>query len=109
MPCTKGGIVMPHLRLRLVPFLAGSLLVSNLALAAALKTYQVTGPVLEINAEKIVVQKGSERWEIARDALTRMPSDVKVGDKVTIEYRMMATRVESKGIAKSDSTAPKKK
>jgi hypothetical protein len=93
----------------LAAFLALGIVFSSVSLAASLKTYQVTGPVLEINAEKIVVQKGSERWEIARDAMTKMPSDVKVGDKVTIEYRMTATKVESKGAAKRDAALPKKK
>ena len=32
----------------------------------AAKTYQVTGPVLEVTDTKIVVQKGSEKWEIDR-------------------------------------------
>ena len=44
---------------------------------AAPKAYQVTGPVLEVNESSIVVQKGNERWEIARDAKTlrgRRPS-----------------------------------
>ena len=48
--------------------LAGGLLLSTFAFAATAKTYQVTGPVLEINSDMIVVQKGKDRWEIARDA-----------------------------------------
>jgi hypothetical protein len=66
---------------------------------AATKTYQVTGPVLEVNDAMIVVQKGNERWEIARDASTKITGDVKVGAKVTIEYRMSATSVEVKPAA----------
>ena len=61
--------------------------------AAAVKTYQVTGPVLEVKADMIAVQKGSDRWEIARDASTKITGDLKVGSKVTIEYRMSATSV----------------
>jgi hypothetical protein len=37
------------------------------ALAAGPKTYQVTGPVLEVKEDLIVVQKGKEKWEIVRD------------------------------------------
>lgn len=62
----------------------------------ATKTYQVTGPVLEVTNDSIVVQKGKEKWEIARDAMTKMDGTPKVGDKVTIEYRMAATSVEAK-------------
>ena len=66
------------------------------ALAAQPKTYQVTGPVLEITADVITVQKGSEKWEIARTADTKVTGDLKKGEKVTIEYRMTAATVEDK-------------
>lgn len=59
--------------------------------AAAVRTYQVTGPVLEVKPDMIVVQKGNDRWEIARDGSTKITGDLKVGSKVTIEYRMTAT------------------
>lgn len=68
-----------------------------LSLQAAVKTYQVTGPVLELRADAIVMQKGSDRWEIARDGATKITGDLKVGSKVTIEYRMTATVVTVKG------------
>ena len=64
--------------------------------AAPPKTYQVTGPVLELTADTIVVMKGKDRWEIARDASTKVTGDLKVGSKVTIEYRMSAASVEVK-------------
>jgi len=72
---------------------------------AALKTYQVTGPVLEVSADKIVVENNKERWEIARDAGTKVTGDLKVGSKVTIEYRMTATAVD----VKADTAKPAKK
>jgi hypothetical protein len=87
-------------RLPVLATLAAGLLISALASAATAKTYQVTGPVLEINNDMIVVQKGKDRWEIARDGSTKVPADLKVGDKVTIEYRMHATAVEVKAAAK---------
>lgn len=48
----------------------------------------------------IAVQKGSDRWEIARDPSTQVKGDLKVGAKVTVEYRMTATQVEVKPAAK---------
>jgi hypothetical protein len=66
------------------------------AFAAQPKTYQVTGPVLEVTDDIIVVQKGSEKWEIARTADTKVTGDLKKGEKVTIEYRMTAAKVEVK-------------
>ena len=66
------------------------------ALAGPEKTYQVTGPVLEVTGAKIVVQKGKDKWEIARDASTQVKGDLKVGAKVTIEYTMAATSITVK-------------
>ena len=82
------------------------LLVAGLLLTAGArgmtaKTYQVTGPVLEVSNDMIAVQKGKDRWEIARDPSSKVPANLKVGDKVTIEYRMTATSVEVKPAAAS--------
>ena len=76
------------------------LLTVSLALAAGPKSYQVTGPVLEITNDVITVQKGKEKWQIARDKDTKIKGDLKVGAKVTIEYTMKAASVEVKGDAK---------
>jgi hypothetical protein len=64
--------------------------------AGSTKSYQVTGPVLEMTDTMIVVQKGKERWEVARDASTKINGDVKVGSKVTVMYTMTATEVDAK-------------
>jgi hypothetical protein len=66
---------------------------------AAAKTYQVTGPVIALTDDTITVKKGNDPWEIARDATTKIPAGLKVGDKVTIEYRMSATSVDVKPAA----------
>ena len=60
------------------------------------KTYQVTGPVLELTDTKIVVQKGDEKWEVARTPGTKVDGTLKVGAKVTIQYTMTAKSVEVK-------------
>ena len=52
------------------------------------------------------VLKGKDKWEIGRDAGTTMSGDPKVGDKVTVEYRMTATKVDTKSGGKA---APKGK
>ena len=70
------------------------LVMVSLAFAGSLKTYQVTGPVLEVKDDVIVVEKGKERWEIARDKATKVTGDLKVGAKVTIQYQMKATEIE---------------
>lgn len=78
--------------------------VSFSASASTSKTYQVTGPVLEVSDSKIVVQKGSEKWEIARTPESKIPADVKVGSKVTVQYTMSATDVVSKDAADKKET-----
>jgi len=76
---------------------------------AATKTYQVTGPVLEVTNDMIVVQKGKERWEVARDAGSKITGDVKVGSTVTIQYRMTAVSVEAKASKAAPAKAAPKK
>lgn len=80
-----------------------------LAFAAQPSTYQVTGQVLAVGDDTITVQKGTEKWEIAKAADTKMEGGdaVKVGDKVTITYRMTASKIELKP-AKSAKTAKTK-
>lgn len=68
--------------------------------AGSLQNYQVTGPVLEVRDDAIVVEKGKEKWEIARDKETKVAGDLAVGSKVTIQYQMRATSVEVKPDAK---------
>ena len=58
--------------------------------------YQVTGPVLDVTNDKIVVEKNKEKWEIERDKDTKVTGDLKKGSKVTVQYRMTATTIESK-------------
>jgi hypothetical protein len=88
------------------------LLIVSFAWAAGPKSYQVTGPVLEVKDDVIVVQKGQDKWELAKDASTKVTGDLKVGAKVTIQYTMKATEIEVKEApkaAKPAKEAPKKK
>jgi len=71
-------------------------LLTPAAFAKMAKKYQVTGTVTEVTDEVITVQKGDEKWEIARDAATKLEGKLAVGQKVTIEYRMTATDIEAK-------------
>jgi hypothetical protein len=99
----------------LFSLLAAASLALSTAFAAGAKTYQVTGPVLEVTDAMIAVQKGKDRWEINRDANTKVTGDPKVGEKVTVTYTMSATGVEvkvgkgAKKEAASPPGSPKKK
>jgi len=92
--------------MRLAAALTGiALLAASTAFAGGTKTYQVTGPVLEVKDDMIVVQKGKEKWEVARDKETKITGDLKVGSKVTVMYTMKAATID----AKADTKAEKKK
>ena len=92
--------------MRLTAMLAGiTLLASSTAFAAAPRTYQVTGPVLEVKDDMVVVQKGKEKWEIVKDKDTKSTGDLKVGSKVTVTYTMKAATID----VKNDAKAVKKK
>lgn len=87
---------------------ASAILGFSIPAGAAGSTYQVTGPVLEATPTKIVIQKDTEKWEIARTADTKITGDVKVGSKVTVQYTMTAATIEVKP-DKAAAAKPEKK
>ena len=88
---------------RLLGLIILSLFFATAAMAAGPKDYQVTGPVLDVNNDVITVQKGTEKWEIARDKDTKVDGDLKKGSRVTIKYKMIASSIEVKAATKSKS------
>ena len=72
------------------------LTLNSINAAPPVKSYQVTGPIVELTDTKIVVQKGDEKWEINRTPDTKVDGALKVGAKVTVHYTMTAKSVESK-------------
>jgi hypothetical protein len=92
---------------RLFGFLVMALFLSAASLAAA-KDYQVTGPVVDVKDDAIIVKKGTENWEIARDKNTKTSGDIKKGDRVMIKYKMTATSIEAKEPAKAKTDAKAK-
>ncbi|MBU5635865.1 hypothetical protein KOM00_03885 [Geomonas sp. Red69] len=95
--------------MKLIAALTGITLLAATTVYAGPKSYQVTGPVLEVKDDMIVVQKGSEKWQIAKDKDTKVTGDVKVGSKVTIMYTMKAASIEAKdGAAKPEKKEKKK-
>lgn len=78
-----------------------ALFAATAAFAGPVKSYQVTGPVLEVKEDMIVVQKGTEKWEIARDKDTKVTGDLKVGNKVTVKYSMKAATIDVKAEGKA--------
>jgi hypothetical protein len=66
---------------------------------AAAKSYQFTGTVKAVDGTSLTVEKSAkETWqfELNKDVKGGAP---KVGDKVTVYYKMVATEIESKPAA----------
>ena len=75
---------------------------------ACVDDFQVTGTVSAIDDSSITVMKGKERFQIARDKDSKMTGDApKVGDKVTVHYKMYAVSVESKAAAPAKASKKK--
>jgi hypothetical protein len=90
----------------ILPYLVIATGLASSAMAQTVSTYQVTGPVLEVSDAKIVIQKGKGKWEIARTPGTKVTGDLKVGEKVTVQYSMTATAVEVKPEKEKKAAAP---
>jgi hypothetical protein len=72
---------------------------------AAAKAYQFTGTVESNDGGILTVKKSAtDTWTFSTDASTK--GTAKVGDKVTVYYKMIATEIEAKPAA---AAAPKKK
>jgi hypothetical protein len=79
---------------RIAIFAVALALVASVAFAG--KTYQFTGKVLEVKENVIVVDKKGEKFEMTKDANTKIKGDLKVGAKVTVQYESRATEIEVK-------------
>src|SRR5438093_11578844 len=84
---------------------AANLVFCSAAFAAGVKTHEVTGTVLETTPTKLVIQKGTERWEIDLDPQTKVSGEIKVGAKVTITYAMSATKIDAGPLTKLKAAA----
>jgi len=88
-------------------------LMSSTAALAAGKSYPLVGQVAEITSSKITVIGGNKKkWEIARDANSKVPADIKVGSIVVVNANLTAEEVVDKTPkavatpAKTDAKAP---
>lgn len=71
------------------------------------KTYQFTGTVKAIDGGTFTVEKSvKEVWTFSTDKDTK--GTPKVGDKVTVYYKMVATQIEAKPAAEAKPKTPKK-
>ena len=80
---------------RITVAVVAMVLVASVAFAG--KTYQFTGTVLEVKDNVIIVDKSGEKFEMSKDASTKVKGDLKVGAKVTVKYESRAAEIEVKG------------
>ena len=90
----------------LAVLLATAILGAALGWAAAAASYQKTGTVKEVAGDSFTLDLGKDgEWRFYTDGGTAGKDALKAGDKVTVTYKQVATKVERKGAAK----APAKK
>jgi len=89
---------------------ATAVLGAALGWAAAAASYQKTGTVKEVAADSFTLDLGKEEWRFYTEGATAGKEALKAGDKVTVTYKQVATKIESKGGAKKEAAkAPAKK
>jgi hypothetical protein len=75
--------------------------------SAADKTYQFTGMVKSNDGGMLTVEKSAkETWTFSTDKETK--GTAKVGDRVTVYYKMVATEIENKPATSKSSPSKKK-
>lgn len=73
-------------------------------------TNSVSGPIVSIDANTIVMTqgKGKEKYVIRRNADSKVEAGLKVGDVIQVEYYMTATTAGPKKEKEKKEKAPKK-
>ncbi len=84
-------------------------LMTAVAYAAQDGIRKATGELVKITAESVVIKKGKGEMVITRDPSTNVTGNLKVGEKVTVEYKMIATSVAVKDPTSSKKKSTKKK
>lgn len=76
--------------------LGATLLGTVIGWAAAAATYQKTGVVKEVAADTFTLDLGKEEWRFYTDGTTQGKDVIKAGQKVTVSYKQVATKIEAK-------------
>ena len=84
-------------------------LMTAVAYAAQDGIRKATGELVKITAESVVIKRGKGEMVITRDPSTNVAGNLKVGEKVTVEYKMIATSVAVKDLTSSKKKSTKKK
>lgn len=99
------------MRIRTLSITLSALLLGGiLGFAAAAKAYEKTGTVKAVEADGFELDLGKEVWRFYTDGSTAGKDALKAGQKVTVTYKQVATKIEAKGDAKkADAKKPEAK
>jgi len=75
-------------------FLLAWTLMASLPAAAEPKTVRITGLVSDVRDDMVVIDKGKDRWEVARTPGTAVKGNLQKGARISIEVRMSAAAIE---------------
>lgn len=75
------------------------------ALAGPGKTYPVVGTAVEVDSQYVVVESEGKKVQVDRVGATQITGDLKVGDKVSAEYTMVAKEIKVTSSAKPATPA----
>ena len=84
----------------LVVLSAVTVLGAALGWAAAAAKYQKTGIVKELSGDSFTLDLGKEEWRFYTEGGTSGKEALKVGNKVTVTYRQVASSIEAKDAKK---------
>ena len=98
------------MKMRTLGITLSALLVGGIiGYAAAAKAYEKTGVVKSVEADGFELDLGKEVWRFYTDGSTAGKDALKAGQKVTVTYKQVATKIEAKGEAKKADAKPAKK
>lgn len=60
----------------------------------SIRPIRITGQVADVRDDVVVIQKGKERWEVARHPGTRIKGELRKGARVTVDFRAVAATIE---------------
>jgi hypothetical protein len=61
--------------------------------SAGSKNYVLDGTVTDIKENAFTIQKDNVKYDLTRDAGAMVNGEMKVGSKVTVVYKMTATKI----------------
>ena len=75
--------------------LAASILFSSFTPTASADSYRISGIITDVGKNTFTVRTRGDRVEVSYNKDTRIKGKLRRGNRVTVEYRMIARKVET--------------